>query len=195
MLKLKDKSLTPPGGWRYVQRESGKVITATSFLNLVAEVQQHRMANGYPIQMDMEQEVDEGVCREIPEACVERKHEAIPSRLNIRNVLNFTMTLGESILKGNPKVDEEEANRRAKICATCPANINADGCGACNLDTINSLITKLTGAMPTRYDDKLESCRYCGCLNKAQVWFPLDILKRHLNPEIAEALPTACWKK
>jgi len=195
MLRLRDKSLTPPDGWRYRQRESGQLILATSFPNLVAAVREHRMANGYPIQMDMEQEVDEGICKEVPDACLEQPADLVPRRLSIANVLAFTMTLGESILKGNPRVDIEEANRRAVICSDCSDNVDAAGCGGCNSKTINRLINKLTRSKPTDSDDKLKTCRYCGCLNKAQVWFPLKILQNHIKPEIREALPAHCWKK
>ena len=182
MLRVREKQTTPPDGWRYRQRESGKLITATSFPNLVANVREHRMANGYPMQMDMEVEI-------------ENPADLIPARLTIANVVAFTMTLGESILKGSPRVDKDEANRRAVICTGCTANVRAEGCGGCNNARLDEIITKITGTGRTDHDDKLHSCKYCGCLNRAQVWFPLDILKKHIKPEIAEALPAHCWKK
>jgi len=195
MLKPTDKYTTPPNGWRYLQRESGKLIRGTSFSNLLAAVREHRMANGYPMQMDMEQEVEEGVCEQSPSICVEVEADLIPHKLTIANVLAFTMTLGESILKGSPRVDDVEANRRAVICSGCTDNVRAEGCGACNSKRINSIVEKLTRSKPTDHDDKLATCRYCGCLNKAQVWFPLSILQNHIKPEIREALPAHCWKK
>jgi hypothetical protein len=195
MLKLKDKYTTPPGGWRYTQRESGKLISSPSFPSLVVAVRQHRMANGYPLQMDMEQEVEEGACKESPGHCDDMPPDLIPSKLTLSNVFAFTMTLGESLLKGNPRVDDEEADRRAAVCAGCSDNVPIGGCGGCNAKTINSAIEKLTRAKPTKLDDKLHTCRYCGCLNKAQIWFPLDILQNHINPKIREALPAHCWKK
>ena len=195
MLRIRERQTTPHNGWRYKQRESGKLITATSFPNLVAAVREHRLANGYPIQMDMELEVEGGVCKEIPEACQEKPADLIPQRLTIANVVAFTVTLGESILKGNPRVEKEEANRRAIICSDCEANVRAEGCGGCNSSRLDAVIAKVTGTKPTDYDNKLESCKYCGCLNRAQVWFPLDILQNHIKPEIREALPAHCWKK
>tara|TARA_R110002020_G_scaffold265840_7_gene480666 strand:+ start:3012 stop:3599 length:588 start_codon:yes stop_codon:yes gene_type:complete len=195
MLELADKSLTPPDGWRYMQRESRQLLRSTSFNNLVDAVRDHRVANGYPIQMDFEREVEEGVCLQIPEACKEAPDRLLPLRLKIANVMRFTITLGESILKGSPRVDSTEANRRASICSDCPANVRAEGCGGCNSTRVNELVEKLTGAKPTNHDDKLESCKYCGCFNKAQVWFPLDLLQKHTSEEIREELPENCWKK
>lgn len=195
MLRLTDKQTTPPNGWRYRQRESGKLITATSFMNLVAAVRQHRIANGYPIQMDMELEIEDGVCKEVPEVCKERPADLIPQRLTIANVVAFTMTLGESILKGNPRVDQEEADRRGSICAGCPANVKADGCGGCNSARLDQVISKVTKSGTTQFDSMLESCKFCGCLNRAQIWFPLEILQNHIKPEVRDALPEHCWKK
>ena len=86
MLRLSNKQTTPPNGWRYRQRESGKLITATSFMNLVAAVRDHRIANGYPIQMDMELEIEDGVCKQVPEACVERPADLIPQRLSLIHI-------------------------------------------------------------------------------------------------------------
>jgi len=195
MLRVREKQTTPHGGWRYKQRESGKLITATSLPNLVAAVREHRIANDYPIQMDMEVEVEEGVCKEVPEACHDKPRDLIPQRLTIANVVAFTMTLGESILKGNPRVEQDEADRRAVLCVGCPANVQAEGCGGCNSARLDDVIGKITRTGKTKYDNKLESCKYCGCLNRAQVWFPLEILQNHIKPEIREALPAHCWKK
>lgn len=195
MQALADKSLTPPDGWRYFQRESRQLLRSTSFNNLVDVVRDHRVANGYPISMDFEREVEMGVCKEIPEACKEVNGRLLPLRMKIANVMRFTITLGESILKGSPRVDDKEANRRASICSDCSANVRAEGCGGCNSAVVNEMVEKITGAKPTNYDDKLESCKYCGCFNKAQVWFPLDLLQKHTSEEIRKELPEHCWKK
>ena len=178
-----------------MQRESNKLIKAPSFPSLVEAVRGHRLANGYPIQMDMEQEVDEGVCRQIPEHCADVHPDLVPRRLTIANVVAFTKTLGESILKGNPRVDKAEANRRAKTCVKCPGNVDADGCGGCNSSKIDDFVEGLTRSKPTDHDEHLKTCRWCGCLNKAQIWFPLEILQKHIKPEIREQLPANCWKK
>ena len=195
MLALIDKTLTPNNGWRYLQPESGMMIRSTSLNNLIDAVREHRVANGYSIQMDFDRVVEEGVCKEIPGACHEVPDRLLPLRMKLANVMRFTMTLGESILKGSPRVDDKEANRRASICSDCPANVRVDGCGGCNSGKVNELVGKITGAKPTSHDNKLESCKYCGCFNKAQVWFPLDLLQKHTSEEIQKELPQHCWKK
>lgn len=75
-------STVPPGGFRYVQPESGKYLSASSFTGLKSNVQQHRRANGYPIGTDFDAELQDWLCRRIPDAgmhCYERGRPAIRS--------------------------------------------------------------------------------------------------------------------
>jgi hypothetical protein len=193
---IKDKETVPAGGiFRYVQPESGLEIRESSWRNLVNSVRLHRQANGYAIPVDYEREVEEGFCKLLPEACKEGAASPTPKRLTIGQVISFTSILGESMLRGNPRCSAEVADERASICASCPDNIKPDGCGGCNSRKVDSLVSKLTGAKPTSHDSRLDSCRHCGCLNRAQVWFPLEILQKHTSKEVREALPAHCWKK
>ena len=196
MLALKNRNIVPPGGFRYTQKESGKTLYAPTFHTLCEVVKAHRAANGYPIDIDYQTEIETQLCLELGgEGCKEIGLEVKPRQLGFADVMRFTKTLGESILKGNPRVDSEEANRRALICTQCSANVRAHGCSGCNSKRVASLITTLTGTDKTEHDEKLESCAYCGCLNKAQVWFPLEILQNHIKESINKALPENCWKK
>jgi hypothetical protein len=88
-------------------------------------------------------------------------------------------------------VAEEEAERRAAICAACPQNIEVTGCTGCH--NIVNTITGFLGNRATGYDDQLKGCRVCGCSNRAQVHVPLDVLHKGVTPEIE--FPTECWKK
>ena len=194
MLILKNSLQPPPKGWIYRQKESGELIKSNSLQGLIDAVKAHRLANGYPISIDYEAEILDGVCREAPEACTEGGSSA-PRHLKITDVLRFTALLGESVLRGNPRVDADEANRRAAVCADCPDNVKAAGCEGCTSQTVNNLVSTLTGAKATSQDHKLQSCKHCGCLNRAQVWFPLEMLQKHMAAEVAGRLPSYCWKK
>jgi hypothetical protein len=57
------------------------------------------------------------------------------------------------------------------------------------------LVRRLAGTNATEHDSQLESCRHCGCFNKAQVWFPLKILQKYQREAVRRALPSHCWKK
>lgn len=196
MLTLINRSIVPPGGFRYTQEESGVTMHAPTFQALCEVVKNHRAANGYPISIDYEREIETQLCLRLPQgSCKEVGTAITPRQLGFADVMRFTKTLGESILKGNPRVDKEEANRRALICVGCNANVKAHGCSGCNSSKVETLVKTLTGTDETDHDAKLESCQFCGCLNKAQVWFPLDILQKHIKKSINDALPEHCWKK
>ena len=196
MLALRNRNIVPPGGFRYTQKESGKTLHANSFHALCEVVKNHRQANGYPLDIDYETDIETQLCLQLSKHdCKEVGIEVKPRQLGFADVMRFTKILGESVLKGNPRVDKEEANRRALICAGCNANVKAHGCAGCNSKRVAGLITTLTGTDETDHDDKLESCTFCGCLNKAQVWFPLSILQNHIKANINKALPEHCWKK
>lgn len=196
MLALKNRSIVPNGGFRYTQKESGRTIHAPTFHALCEIVKNHRAANGYPISIDYEAEIETQLCLQLPKGeCKQVGTQVTPRKLGFSDVMRFTKIIGESILKGSPRVDKDEANRRALICADCNANVQAAGCSGCNSKRVAGLVESLTGTDRTDHDEKLHSCQFCGCFNKAQVWFPLEILQGHTKENVNSALPDHCWKK
>ena len=89
MLKLRDKSIGPPGGWRYRQPESGVVIPGGSWPALITKVKQHRQANGYPITIEMERQVEAFMCDAQPGECAEVDDEP-PRTFRLSEVIAFT---------------------------------------------------------------------------------------------------------
>lgn len=194
MLTWKNKSQTPAGGWRYTQKESGMLITGPSWIELVNAVFRHRKANGYPTGLEIEREVEIQMCQSSPNQCEETTPRKGRSK-TMADVLRFTVLLGEDIINGRERVPTEEADRRADICARCPDNIDPEGCNGCNSKNIENIVGKLVPHEKTKMDELLRSCRHCGCFNKAQIWFPLDMLQRHVAASENAALPSHCWKK
>jgi hypothetical protein len=193
MLHWRTKNRTPAGGWRYFQQETDTMITGPHWDGLIVNVRNHRVANQLPIDPAFVQEIEDYMCAQFEDACKEladTKHS-----IGLSDVMAFTAILAESILKGSPRVDEPEASRRANICVGCKDNVKPEGCKSCTKSNVEKLVLRLTNAQVTRHDAKLESCRHCGCLNRAQVWFPLDILQRHTRKVVHDALPSHCWKK
>lgn len=81
-LLLINTSVVPPGGFRYVQPESQKLISAPNFNQLRSDVIRHRKANTYPIGTDLDAELQDWICRRITDAgmhCYERGQKAIRS--------------------------------------------------------------------------------------------------------------------
>ena len=194
MQAWKNKSSTPFGGWRYYQKETGQLIRANNWSALINAVYAHRVANELPVEPGLEGEIEEFMCHEVPDGCEEARKG--PTRaINFNDVVTFTKTLVETFLRGNPRVDQSEADRRAKICGHCPDNIDAEGCKSCKRGALEKLVSRLSGDRQTKGDELLKSCRHCGCFNRAQVWFPLDILQKNQRDEVRDALPQKCWKK
>jgi hypothetical protein len=185
---------TPQGGWRYFQEETGTLIEGPHFQGLVDKVANHRAANNLPIEPGWEQDIVDYMCQEIPGACKDRPSEEAPS-ITMGQVLHFTRILGDALLNGHERVELDEATERASICATCPSNVKPAGCIPCGLAGAANLLSKFVGARETSHDNQLESCKHCGCLNKAQVWFQLELLQRHMSDKVNEELPDHCWKK
>ena len=186
---------TPRNGWRYFQEETNILIEGAHWQDLIQKVTDHRVANNLPVEPGMEQELLEYMCTQPEVQCKKAKTVKSEGSININGVLQFTHILGEAIIKGNKVVEEGEAERRASICAACPANIEPLGCTSCGLRGIAAMLSRFVGARQTTHDNELNSCKHCGCLNKAQVWFNLELLQKHTSDRVNGELPNNCWKK
>ena len=196
MLTWANKNRTPLGGWRYYVPETDTMVYGPHWGALLANVTAHLDANQIAYDPNIERRVELYMCSEVPDGCSDvPESEVKPKKMTVGDVLRFTAMIGADMLNGRKRVDKEEANRRADICVRCPDNIDPDGCTSCNRGRMEKMVEKLTGAIATKKDSQLKSCRHCGCINKAQVWFPLDILQRFTNTEVNKALPSTCWKK
>ena len=197
MLSLKDRSKTPTGGFQYVQPESGFKIESSSFDQLLHHIKEHRAANDYPIGINIEAEVEDQVCHNTvtKQWCMDADKPPAPKSYTANDVLRFTRTLAEKFIKGNERADQSTAEERAEICAGCPDNVATHGCDGCGSGVIQSAIKRVSGAGVTAHDSRLKTCRWCGCFNAAQIWFPLGILHNNMSEEIRESLPNHCWKK
>jgi len=199
MLKLKNRDLGLAGGFKYTQKESGVLFKCSSWDQLIVQLKKHRVANGYDIPLNWEDEVEDQLCKNCPDPknwCVENNNpQPTHRKLGVGDVVMFTRVLVDKLLRGGKNVDADEATRRASICASCKDNVTISGCRGCNSGRIEQVVRRVTDSGTTKYDDKLETCKFCGCFNKAQIWFPLDLLKKNMSEEIKESLPSHCWKK
>lgn len=200
MLYLLDRTTVPPGGFKYLCTETGTWITAASHHELIGSVRRHLSANVLPISATLEQDVEHSLCATLPPGICMHKDPQIQlqetrvRKLSIAEVVSATLSIGEFLLRGRERVSPEEANRRAKICTTCPFNQPAGDCTTCSHTSIREVVEKVVGGAQTDSDAALHSCYVCGCTLKAAVWMPLDILQRHAGENL-KTLPEWCWKK
>ena len=90
-------------------------------------------------------------------------------------------------------VSQDEADRRAAICAGCELNQTAflPGCPGCT--NMAAEVFKFIGGKKTASDVALKSCGHCGCQNSVIVWAPLDALVK--NETELPPVPARCWKR
>ena len=195
MLKLKRKNMDPPSGWVF-PIENGFVIKAGHFDKLIREIIRHLEVNGHEIPDNLEDIVENYICTQNPQSICEgdgpKRH--FP---NSREIETVTKAIVQVARKGKDAfVSQEEAQKRAEVCAGCPKNINVWGCFLCT--GLMKLITKSYGRKTT-VDGYLRACAVCKCVNAAQV---------HLSKKVLANLPTdvdikdypekdeyPCWKR
>lgn len=84
-------------------------------------------------------------------------------------------------------VDQEEAERRARICAACPNQIETSGCWGCR--GIAGMLPAIAGARKTESDFQLKACGVCGCYNAISVHLPTSVQG---GDDLQ--FPEWCWK-
>ena len=195
MKKFIDKTTTPPGGFRYVQPESGFEFRSITAASIFRSIRDHRAANGYDLTPGWEDRVEDEMCASMPAGVCAHKEEtpaAVGRSITVSDVVNFLKTLAYWTRDSREFVPQEEAERRAKICVDCPFNVKPANCTPCA--GLAKRIASLLGARTTSHDAGLQSCAVCGC-SSAQVHFPLEVLHKFLPEEINLKLPTWCWKR
>lgn len=112
---------------------------------------------------------------------------------------SFTQFLWNWKLSGSPLVDQNTANLRAEICASChnnkPSKDVRGGCGVCNKmgnKVLNQMREQIIANNHTPHDGKLLTCAICGCDSRISVWIPNYVL---MDKQDANAYPSFCFKK
>ena len=187
-------------GWTYTDPDTGTVLKSRDLRRLSAQATQLRVANKLGLPRNWSLVFRSLICEQNslgPRFCrpTESKRQPDPKppekrSISITDVRNFLLVVKEWLGTRADFVSKEEAERRAAICAACPLNVEATGCLGCS--SIASMVTSIVGKRETSKDAQLENCYACGCSNKAQVHFPLDVLAKGISPDMD--FPEGCWK-
>jgi hypothetical protein len=187
----------PSGGWTYTDPDTGVRLNHININEVFKQATQLRVANrlGIPRMWPMvfqsliceQNNLGEAFCKPFQSP----KEKGKTRSLTVGDVRNFLAVLKEWMTTRADFVSQEEAERRASICAGCPQNVPASGCAGCT--SIISLIASIVGRRKTSKDDGLLNCGICGCANQAQVHVPLDVLAKGITSDMA--FPDNCWKK
>jgi hypothetical protein len=85
-----------------------------------------------------------------------------------------------------PFVSEEEANRRASICESCPHKISVGNCLSC------SKISSMLMQTPKKINKDIKGCEICGCYLQQKVWLSENVIQ---SDERVFDWPNHCWAK
>lgn len=188
--------ITPPGGWKYTQKESGFAMTSITLSDLKRQIETHRVANDFDHGPGWWEEVQMELCLD---PYIEEHHcqpdttyrEPEVRRLKIMELLKFFRAFREWVMKhGFEKAPEEQVNERAAICATCPLNVKVKGCSGCQ--GVGRWLAEFLGQdKEVPQGDKLQNCEVCGCVLKLKIYMPEEAIKAVTSPE--EDYPDHCW--
>lgn len=171
--------------WRYAQPETGVVFTGFSYWQVSNAVREHRSAMGLDLAEGWEERFQDDLCKQNEQVpCTGRKANVSKRYLKMDDIRRFFVTMKN--WKGDT-VSQEEAERRAKICITCPFNVVVQGCWGCS--NILKKVVELVGNKQTSLDSALESCKVCGCVLRAKVWLPSDT-----EANAGLDYPAHCWQ-
>ena len=198
-MKLRSRGVIPHGGYFHVLDPlTGVRSSAVHWDHLVSKVRDERKANGAPIGLELEDEIEAWACLSHPDEVqvVDPRMPKLRS-FNLDDVIRGTQVLAAFKLAGSPLVSQQEANRRAAVCAKCPLNVSySQSCSICG--KIEAVVMSVVGNVSTPSNQQLYSCAICSCALKAAVHLPNSILNQANNAEMnrdfafaAEAF--GCW--
>lgn len=210
MLRLRNTLRVPQNGWifpRHWTLENGKytapindgaeLIKGGDFPQLVERIVEYRVINNLPLG-DASAEAQDWICRHSGAPCVPANVgrgmlAKIPSGADLAR---FLYAMAEW-MRADDVVPQEEAERRAEICAGCPFNcqIADQACFGCF--GLLARIMRIIGQRKTRMDQTIKFCGHCGCSLHVVVFAPLGILNRtHANDTFPEDIGgQPCWRK
>jgi len=203
-MQLKDKGVIPWGGiFKLDLPQLGLVGSGSDWNMLVRNIQAYRKANGLPNGLGLEQEIEREVCNLYPRECNYSIENLPPVGVKIgwSEVVAGTKVLIQTKLSGRIE-SQDEANRRASICARCPmkADVQLQCAGLCG--DLAAVVTGIIGGRETTSHSQIDKkcCGVCSCYLTAIPWVPLDIQQSVLNDgqrqryREVKAHFSDCWK-
>ena len=186
-----NKMKLPPGGWHF-EAHGQKFRAGTEDLLKVA-ITEYRIRNNIP-PGDIDREINDYYCSRWPDSCF--KDYAREPKVNGEALGNRVVRWATSMWHARPKgghklVPQDEANRRASICLTCPMNKQWQAsCSSC-MGSVNAVLSQIRGMKSNKHAGHLHSCSFMGWDNSTAIH--LESLA--LTPDQLSRKPPNCWLK
>lgn len=202
--RLKNQMMVPPEKFYYLQPETGYRSRDESLHDAISDVLNHRKVNGLPRATieEVSEDVQTQICQRVGDQwCDNMEVGAWNFPITWEKIANGTKmlaTFAKTFARGgSPYVENDEAERRAKICSTCVFNQRNGGCWGCGIGAmVEALVAESGNGHTTSVDDRLNSCQICSCYNRIQVHVRGDILKSSMTEKEEKAYKEVmnCWK-
>lgn len=214
-LRPEMRSKWPPGGWQYYQPQTGWEAPeplANTFQQQVQNIIKHRKANPrFGLSLDeiaVADELDDYTCARLRhhiKFCEVQKKSISPVsqlssllRKSVELVAGVEPSALEDWLGADKKpVPEQQAHRRAAVCAVCPQNVTKgwrDWLTAPVAFGIHKYIeAKNNLKLTTPSDDMLGVCKVCRCHLPLKVHVPLKYIVENTDEETFAELDSKCW--
>jgi len=187
----------PPGGkYFYFVPETKTALEHSTMDKLLENVRWHYANNRLQEPENLRALVEHHMCLQMPPGVCSGKPEPgdkIRRIFRLAEVLDFSrliFTRAVSLAtRSEFHVSQEEADRRAGICAACPKQASGF-CPTCDqLEAHAAPWLVNLDKQRTRHDAKLTVCSVCGCLLRAKVWISLAALAG----QKPKGYPAWCW--
>jgi hypothetical protein len=182
------KTDVPPRGWFVKCPIVNEEVYGGDFWDMVRNCEKLLHSKGIMPPLDFVSQIEHNLCDRLagnPNCvpCSSRKQT-----LGFAEIVRWVRAMYQFATTGKFElVSQEEAERRAKICAACPHQIATSGCWGCK--GIAGMLPHIAGARKTSYDLQLKACGICGCFNSVSVHLPVEVQGGE-NLEF----PDFCWK-
>lgn len=207
--KLIPSNEVPPGHFHFTCPETGYAIETLSKEELFHKIENHYRENDIPLKEGWQDEVEDRICQGLPPgwcSFVEEKDQLkmgsphslcqITKKDLINGIFSLTNLLLKFIGRKEIYVSEEEAEKRAEICAKCNFNVSVNACMGCHgMQTLLTQVAKVKGSRKTKWDHILKNCCKCKCRNEAIVHIRKDILLTGQSEKDVLEYPVWCWKR
>ena len=159
-----------PYGWFYPIEQTKVVVVSYGWPSLIEAVKAHMKGNGIEEPLTLELQMADFMCHHVPEWCEEISAEKEAKISAWKMMKSFYRAVEATWHEG--QVSQEEADRRAAICAECPKNTDkvTEFCIGCFARSLVSKVNDLLGSKRTVHDEKLKTCGACHCQLSLKVW-------------------------
>jgi len=180
----------PPKGWTCdCPRLESVSVKGNTFDDLIQGCADALTEAGQDIPVNLSRLVQDAICAANPGYRYCRPCKKIKMKIGGGHVVRWVRSMVAWAKKHKFELaSNEEAERRAEICARCPRQVETPSlCWGCH--GIAGLIPLIKGARKTAWDSQLKTCGVCGCYNDVAVHLPIDLTGEDLE------YPAHCWKK